>query len=298
MDPYILHTLPEIENLIPPHGVRDLRRLEASLLAEGCKSPIAVWNGIILDGHARYKICQKHNIPILVQKYIFQDLNHALSWVCSHQIKHRKLSPEMKKYLIGKHYECERAFRARKVTDARGRTCSLENTSVITKRLVAEYGVCSSSIKKYGYYARNMDIICSKVSGSVTTYLSGNYDIPLSSAETLACMPPKELTRELKKRKKTRTSKPPQMLKLQDTSCTPVKQPQPLPEIKNMPKFDPDAEITGLILTIPSWISSLDRIIHKTDLTIITPQARARSENTLIQLQEKITELSLALKEA
>ena len=33
--------------------------LERSLMREGCKEPITTWNGVIIDGHKRYRFCME-----------------------------------------------------------------------------------------------------------------------------------------------------------------------------------------------------------------------------------------------
>ena len=52
---------PEFENMIPELTDDELSQLEENILAEGrIVNPIVVWNGVIVDGHNRYKIAQKH----------------------------------------------------------------------------------------------------------------------------------------------------------------------------------------------------------------------------------------------
>ncbi len=53
----------EIRDLLPPHAAADRAALEASILRHGCQEPILVFDDIIVDGHARYEICQKHDRP-------------------------------------------------------------------------------------------------------------------------------------------------------------------------------------------------------------------------------------------
>lgn len=69
------------------------------------------------------------------------------------------------------------------------------------------------------------------------------------------------------------------------------------PSVKDMPAFDPDAEITGLALTIPSWGSSIDRTRNKANLTIVSDKARNRLTEALTGLQDKVSEMLAALKE-
>ena len=51
-----------------------------------------------------------------------------------------------------------------------------------------------------------------------------------------------------------------------------------------MPKYDPDAEISSLALTIPSWISSIIRVYNTAEIATTTHAARLQLENALIQL--------------
>ena len=69
------------------------------------------------------------------------------------------------------------------------------------------------------------------------------------------------------------------------------------PSVKDMPAFDPDAEITGLTLTIPSWASSIDRTRSKADLSIVSDRARDRLAEALTELQGKVSDMLIALKE-
>ena len=59
---------PEFRDLIPPLNEEELKLLEANLVADGCESPLIVWNGVIVDGHNRYAICRKHDIPFSIQE--------------------------------------------------------------------------------------------------------------------------------------------------------------------------------------------------------------------------------------
>ena len=64
----------------------------------------------------------------------------------------------------------------------------------------------------------------------------------------------------------------------------------------DMPEYDPDAEVIGLTLTIPSWSSSIDRI-GRSDLDNVSASARARLFNALTDLQNTIVSMISAIKE-
>ena len=57
---------PEFRDLIPSPSDEERALLEDSIVANGCESPLFIWNGVIVDGHNRYEICQKHSIPFAV----------------------------------------------------------------------------------------------------------------------------------------------------------------------------------------------------------------------------------------
>jgi hypothetical protein len=61
-----------------------------------------------------------------------------------------------------------------------------------------------------------------------------------------------------------------------------------VPSVKDMPSYDPDAEISSLTLTIPSWCSSLSRTISHADLKAVTDHARKNLHHALFQLMKTI----------
>lgn len=62
-----LTVVPRLKSLIRPLSEFELARLEENIVRDGCREPLSVWvNGeqtILLDGHNRYAICTKHNLP-------------------------------------------------------------------------------------------------------------------------------------------------------------------------------------------------------------------------------------------
>ena len=83
---------PEFRDLIPPLNEEELKLLEASIVADGCESPLIVWNGVIVDGHNRYAICQKHEIPFAIQEKDFSSRDDAMLWMLRNQLGRRNLN--------------------------------------------------------------------------------------------------------------------------------------------------------------------------------------------------------------
>ena len=69
------------------------------------------------------------------------------------------------------------------------------------------------------------------------------------------------------------------------------------PSIKDMPTFDPDAEVTELTLTIPTWNSSIKRTQTNADLSIISQTAREKLKSALQSLRDEVDIMLTLIKE-
>lgn len=82
----------EFKNLIPALTQEEFAGLENSIKAEGCREAIITWNDTIVDGHNRYEICTRHNIPFRTCPKDFADRNDAKIWIIKNQFSRRNLS--------------------------------------------------------------------------------------------------------------------------------------------------------------------------------------------------------------
>ena len=101
---------PEFQSQIPPLANDEFKQLEENILKEGkLISPLIVWNNTLVDGHNRYAILQKHpEIYFSTMPLRFENREEAIAWICRNQLGRRNLSPEQKRYLLGKQYEAEK----------------------------------------------------------------------------------------------------------------------------------------------------------------------------------------------
>jgi hypothetical protein len=60
----------EFQALIPPLSAEEKAQLEENIVAEGCRDALITWQGILLDGHNRFEICERLNIPFLFFSYL------------------------------------------------------------------------------------------------------------------------------------------------------------------------------------------------------------------------------------
>jgi len=67
------------------------QQLEANLKADGCRDPLVVWNGTLLDGHNRYAICKRHHLPFKTVERKCADRDAAKVWIIQSQFGRRNL---------------------------------------------------------------------------------------------------------------------------------------------------------------------------------------------------------------
>lgn len=83
----------ELKAYIDPLTAEELDALERSLLAEGCRDALVLWNDMLVDGHNRYSICRKHGLPFqTVQNTRFQSLADVHLWMIDQHLGRRSIS--------------------------------------------------------------------------------------------------------------------------------------------------------------------------------------------------------------
>ena len=90
---YELKTNDRLAALFPPLDSTEYQMLEESIIKEGCTDPLIVWDGTIVDGHNRYKICREHGVPFGITEIEFTDENEAIMWMLTRQLGRRNLTP-------------------------------------------------------------------------------------------------------------------------------------------------------------------------------------------------------------
>ena len=124
----------EFAKLIPPLSSDELHNLEQSLLNEGCRNPLVIWNNTIIDGHHRYTICSKHGISFnIVEKSELETELDVKLWMINNQFSRRNLPTETKVALAYKFKE----FEAEKARERQLAGVKIEQT--IEQETLAQY---------------------------------------------------------------------------------------------------------------------------------------------------------------
>ena len=89
----------EFSSLIPPLSDEEYRGLEESIISEGCRDALIVWNDTLIDGHNRYRICSEHNVPFKTIQKEFADRKEVKLWMIRNQLSRRNLLPYVRSEL-------------------------------------------------------------------------------------------------------------------------------------------------------------------------------------------------------
>lgn len=95
---------PKFQNLLPALAGGEYAELEQSILTNGVRESIKTWNGQIVDGHNRFAICQKHDIPFETETLDFTDEDAVFEWIFINQLGRRNLTEQNKTLFLGQLY--------------------------------------------------------------------------------------------------------------------------------------------------------------------------------------------------
>jgi len=301
------------KRLIPPLSSEELEQLELNIIRDGCREPLSVWNNTILDGHNRYEICTRLQIPFTIQRTYVKNNEEAIAWICANQLGRRNITDETRKYLIGKRYEMEKILGVRNTVGANQHTKKEVWCKILTKppydetacrtreRIGEEYHISDGTVNRYGIYAHALDALSKVVPELVPKVLSGQVKIPHDNIVEMSRLSHQDVLRL----SKDLTDNAINFVGYSDTrKLLPKRQntqkhllPILAGSVKDMPAYDPDAEISSLALTIPSWVSTIDRTHCLAKLNKVSRNARSNLEKELLALRETINTMLTALKE-
>ena len=122
----------ELKAYIDPLTPDEHAALERSILAEGCRDALVLWGDVLVDGHNRYGICQKHGLPFqTVQNTRFQSMEDVHLWMIDQHLGRRSVSDFQRGVLALRKREilAERRAQAQAAASAHGETTAPETAN-------------------------------------------------------------------------------------------------------------------------------------------------------------------------
>ena len=202
----------EFKSLIPQLSTEELAQLEKNILAEGIRDPLVLWGGILIDGHNRYQIAEKHSIDFDTVAMELPDRDAVKDWMINNQLGKRNLSEEKKRYLRG----LQRRREKQKISNPSGKNQhgneevkrqndEQPNTS---ERLAEQHKVSPRTIERDEKYADAIDKIAEAAGEDFKNDLL-NRDVRATQKETieLSKKDPEKIAEIAEKAKETKDIK-------------------------------------------------------------------------------------------
>lgn len=286
---------PELRLLICPLSEYEYSSLEQQILADGCTEPVLSWYGFLIYGYERAEICQKHDIPCEVRKINFRSRVEIVSMLCRRELDGRILPAAQRRYLIGRLYEAERIISAHRAagTDQHKEKAHRKYSSLRVQnpcsgrqlqiQLGKQYHLNPATVLRYATYAHGIDRLYQTDPEKACGVLEDKLKILSETIMGYGANPAEKKLTEAARRP--------------DKSSAAVPEPVTAgPNIKDMPEFDPDAEINSLALTIPSWVQSMSRTRNTAKFQLITQPGRERLTHELRGLISAADKMLAALE--
>jgi len=289
-----LKTSREFQTLSIPSTVEQQIELEASLIREGCLEPIITWNDFIIDGHKRYRFCIEEGIEFSCEEKTFSSGEEVVSWLCRKKLPQYEKRTPVYRYLVGRLYEAEKAIvREIRKKPKKQRDDSPYDCGWVSFRVAEELQLHRGTVEEYGKYAAYLEQIAEKSKECFDAILRQDIKPVRHQIEEYASYSERKLW-ELCRTLPNNGILPDNSEKLRNRRknepSSAANHEVPLSVgIKEMPAYDPDMELKGLILTIPTWNMALTRVMGKTEQA--TEKAKHQLSASLKQLRKQIDEM-------
>lgn len=197
---------PEFQNKIPPLTADEFRQLEENILEDGeVYEPIITWNGVIVDGHNRWKIVQAHpEIPYKTREMDFPDRWAAFDWMYKKQLGRRNLTDEQRMLLLGKMYEARKQSHGGQI---RGSSQNGDTVQRVSEQIAQEMGVGKNTVLRAEKFAKGIEAIREADAEVAEKILAGKANISKAEVQSLAKAEPEVVKETAKSIKEGKHSK-------------------------------------------------------------------------------------------
>lgn len=171
---------PEFQSKIPPLTAEEFDQLKENILEAGeVYEPIVIWNGVIIDGHNRWKIIQENPGLIWKTKEMnFPDKWAAFDWMYKNQLGRRNLTEQQRTYMIGKMLEAREHRGNQHTACAAGDFHQQQKTPQEIKagtslEIAKELGIGEKTVREAKKFAKGIDAIREVSSETADKVLAG-----------------------------------------------------------------------------------------------------------------------------
>ena len=302
----ILKVDEDFRRLVLPLSQTQVEQLKADILQRGIPQRVFAWYNSILLGYEAYEICVSNGIPFEISRIAHMPKEKAMIWLVMNQLSRKDIPNELHKYLIGKRCALEQIMDAHRAANmyaqnpnakprkSRPKEYGLRVTQ-IRIRLGEEYHMSHGTIRKYCVFSEMLDNLYRISPVLAENIRLGRVKLSHEHLEELLSLPAKERMYVCEQLTSGDADSNYSAARgIIAKSVAEAKENElilPSGSIKDMPSYDPDAEIKSLALTIPSWVSSIKRVQSITDFSATSTPARDKLRSELLSLHMTVDKM-------
>ena len=295
-------TLPHFARLIQPLTEKELSRLWETIASSQVLPFIHTWNGYHLTDQDLYQLCINHNNDFAVSEMSFEDENKAALYICISQLSRDNLSPEYRKYLIGQR------FRYSFLTSEDAKQPDSKYSIAVS--IGHDLYMSAGTVMKYYTFATAVDSIFDHNEELAKQILLGKTKVSHENILELSRLMPEELKKLAHTVAKDKVNHITLSFIRNEVKWSHIQESAPVSRriqreqklskqasIRQMPEYNPDAEVNSLCMTIDSWISSIQRVHNSEKFAKISSKASLQLikkltliEHTINVIQESLVE--------
>ena len=294
---------PGLRRLFQPNAEDHNPDTAASPTNPSGKITVNTWQGYLLCNPWDCSPAASNNAIEYID-HDFEDINEAGSFVCSVQLHRSDLTNSYRKYLIGKKFSYEEALfhkTNRDIPNAKYR---------VAYKIGDTENISGGTVLKYNAYSTAIDTICKNAEELAFHILMEQIKVSHENTIELSRLTPDE-TRYLSQAVIKQRLK---HLTFQDirhecewkhtnnkssvsrSEKREIKE-SPQVSIRQMPVYNPDADVNSLCMTIDSWVSSIKRVNQAVDFSTISRKAMINLVRQLTILEQTVNMLQKTLTE-
>ena len=301
-------TDPIFERYVQPYDKEAEQQLLATVLEDIDGRVLHIWKNTHLNDRTKYEICKKHGIKLQTKVFNFSGRNSAACYICTKELQRKDLTEEYRKYLIGQLFHYKELIESKDVF----------RRPVVKSKLAADIAkslaIHAGTVAKYNQYSDAMDLVYERAPELAKKILLGKVKVSHENVVELSRLRTEELhvvskaveenrwekltIAEIRNEIRWNSSRNQGFTSVRRERREAKRTPTPKTgSIRQMPQYDPDAEVNSLCMTMGSWISSIKRVNTSVDFTKITIKARLRLSKELASLDLTIKDLQQSLEE-
>lgn len=188
---------PEFQNKIPPISEEEFKQLRENILAAGeVYEPLVVWNGVLVDGHNRWKVIQEApSVKWRVRYIVCANKWAAFEWMYKNQLGRRNLTDEQRTYTIGKMYEARKKSTGGQGSNQYTNKEQLPQNGETAKKkygtaaaIGRDLGIGKNTVERAGEFAKGIDTLRDINPEAADKVLTGKANITKSGVASIAKM--------------------------------------------------------------------------------------------------------------